>query len=31
LICSTCGNKAKTQFTEICEFCKSPYLLPTNL
>jgi hypothetical protein len=27
LICSTCGKKARTQFTEICEFCKSPYLL----
>jgi ribonucleoside-triphosphate reductase (formate) len=27
LICSTCGKKAKTQFTEVCEFCKSPYLL----
>jgi DNA-binding transcriptional ArsR family regulator len=26
LICSTCGKKAKTQFTEVCEFCKSPYL-----
>jgi len=25
LICSTCGKKAKTQFTEVCEFCKSPF------
>jgi ribonucleoside-triphosphate reductase len=31
LICSTCGKKAKTQFTEICEFCKSPYLLSIKL
>ena len=30
-ICSTCGNKAKTPLTEICEFCRSPYLLPTYL
>jgi DNA-binding transcriptional ArsR family regulator len=26
LICSACGKKSKAQFTEICEFCKSPYL-----
>ena len=26
LVCSTCGKKAKTPFTEACEFCKSPYL-----
>ena len=26
LICSACGKKSKVQFTEICEFCKSPYL-----
>jgi ribonucleoside-triphosphate reductase (formate) len=26
LVCSTCGKKAKTPFTEVCEFCKSPYL-----
>ena len=31
LICSTCGKKAKTQFTEVCEFCKSPYLMPNYL
>jgi ribonucleoside-triphosphate reductase (formate) len=31
LICSTCGNKAKTQNTEICDLCKSPYLLPIYL
>jgi hypothetical protein len=26
LICSACGKKSKAHFTEICEFCKSPYL-----
>src|SRR5919199_5216425 len=26
LICSACGKKSKAQFTDICEFCKSPYL-----
>jgi DNA-binding transcriptional ArsR family regulator len=31
LICGACGKKSKAQFTEICEFCKSPYLLPTYL
>jgi ribonucleoside-triphosphate reductase (formate) len=31
LICSTCGKKAKTQFTEVCEFCKSPYLMANYL
>ena len=30
LICSTCGKKAKTPFTEACEFCKSPCLMSIN-
>jgi ribonucleoside-triphosphate reductase len=31
LICGACGKKSKAQFTEICEFCKSPYLNSINL
>jgi ribonucleoside-triphosphate reductase (formate) len=31
LICSACGKKSNTQFTEICEFCKSPYLNSISL
>lgn len=26
LICSACGKKSKAQFTDTCEYCKSPYL-----
>jgi hypothetical protein len=31
LVCSACGNKAKIRGTEVCEHCKSPYLLPSYL
>lgn len=31
LICSACGKKSNAQFTEICEFCKSPYLNSISL
>ncbi len=28
LMCNTCGKRSRSQSSERCDFCKSPYLLP---